>query len=117
MDAIKTTEDAIASLRAARDAQLREFAEQEASLQADLEAATKAAEDQKVAAAKKAADDQEAAAAANAIAAAAAAAAASAKEAGSKACIILRQETNWLQILRRSWACREPFVQWWKTSG
>ena len=62
MDAIKTTEDAIASLRAARDAQLREFAEQEASLQADLEAATKAAEDQKVAAAKKAAEDQEAAA-------------------------------------------------------
>lgn len=94
MDAIKTTEDAIASLRAARDAQLREFAEQEASLQADLEAATKAAEDQKVAAAKKAADDQEAAAAANAIAAAAAAAAASAKEAGSKACIIHCLETG-----------------------
>ena len=54
MDAIKTTEHVIASLRAARDAQLREFAEQEASfaeqeasLQADLDAAIKAAEDKK----------------------------------------------------------------------
>ena len=88
MDAIKTTGDAIASLRAARDAQLREFAEQEASLQADLDAATKAAADHKAAAAKKAAEDQAAAAAANATAAAAAAAAASAKETGRKACIL-----------------------------
>ena len=47
MDSVKANEDAIAALRAARDAQLREFAAQEASLQSNLEAAKKAAEDQK----------------------------------------------------------------------